>query len=1046
MAGEMMSRCGRIGSVDWAKLASCLLWSLALATPVCSQTRPSQPAARIPDWLPRYDLNILLDVAGHEVRVQERVRWTNPHKQPTSKIVFNVHAHYSIPDSDVGFLAKMLEVLRLAPSEVLDFNGPAGDVRQVMLVSTDGKNETQPAPFRYQAGNATALEVDLPAPVGPGQSVTLDLVFTLRLPQKQGRWGQWNGVTFLAQWLPVVAYYDDQGWQPTPFIPWHQPFFNEAGIYTARVTLPADQKLASTGSVHARKDLGNGWQQLDLRPICARDFALFCSARFHEFTGKTTDDVLVRCLAFPEHEFYAREMVRIACDAIPAFGRWFGPFPYPEFTIVESYFGWNGNECGGLVMIDARIFGMPHLARNFVDYLVSHEICHQWWYNVVGTNGYAETWMDEGLATYFAHRLMNQKYGKNNKLLDLPSPLRWLPNIHREDYRNASLWGTLGRGEATRTVQEMPGFGNLITLNSMAYDRGSKIVGMIEERLGEAALFDFMRQVYRDYQFRILRVADFQRELEQYTGRSWEPFFKEWVHGAAMTDWSVEQVSVEPNRAQSRTNDAAEGTGVQAVRNQTRGTRSRAPALPYRVTVVLRQRGDSSEPTILGFSFKEREAYSVRIPIRPDLNLVELDDFSARVEMTSDNLVRVEALLPAEPTQVAVDPDQILLDSDPTNNCWKPRVRLRLTPLYTQLEESDLTNAYDRWNLIVGPWIYGSAYNDPWYTRSSMLGLRAGVFRTQEFNGGAYLAYRSNDRRIVTGVDALWDHWPLSNTQVGFNVERSLATLAADNQDYTRGVVFGRYVMMYGSSLYLPPFHYVELFGSAQNRSLPFPRHPEADADLFNHQTALGLHYHKYFLTPYWDPEAGVALDATYQVGVPILGAREGFQQVFGQISWIRTMPGWTDRLRQFPWLAWVAETRLAARLFGAAALPDDGLFFALGGGEMFRGFDLRERQGSLAWIGSLEWRIPLAKDLNWDCLDHVIGARNLYTALFYDAGNTYLNGRAQRPVAHALGAGLRLDVAWFGLIERTMFRFDVAKTINESSPWQFWFGIQHAF
>ena len=59
-------------------------------------------------------------------------------------------------------------------------------------------------------------------------------------------------------------------------------------------------------------------------------------------------------------------------------------------------------------MIDERIFGMPHLARGYVDYLVSHEVCHQWWYNLVGTNGYCETWMDEGLATYFSHRLLDQ--------------------------------------------------------------------------------------------------------------------------------------------------------------------------------------------------------------------------------------------------------------------------------------------------------------------------------------------------------------------------------------------------------------------------------------------------------------------------------------------------------------------------------------------------------------------------------------------------------------------------------------------------------------
>src|SRR5262249_2964925 len=153
--------------------------------------------------------------------------------------------------------------------------------------------------------------------------------------------------------------------------------------------------------------------------------------------------------------------------------------------------------------------------------LLSHEVCHQWWYNVVGTNGYCETFMDEGLATYFSHRLADQKCGKNNKLLRYPAGLEWLPNIGRDDYRNYGLPGTLGRHDQTATVvSKMEAFGPLVTLMSMCYDRGSKIVGQIEQRLGEAPFLDFMRRLYGRYQFRILRVADLQRELEDYTGRS----------------------------------------------------------------------------------------------------------------------------------------------------------------------------------------------------------------------------------------------------------------------------------------------------------------------------------------------------------------------------------------------------------------------------------------------------------------------------------------------------------------------------------------------
>src|SRR4029450_4193592 len=107
-------------------------------------------------------------------------------------------------------------------------------------------------------------------------------------------------------------------------------------------------------------------------------------------------------------------------------------------------------------MCAARVFAMPPLAETYVELLLSHEICHQWWYNVVGTNGYCETWMDEGLATYFSHRLADRTCGRNTELLEYPRGLRWLPNIHRDDLRNFGMVGAWKRGEAHATVQDLP--------------------------------------------------------------------------------------------------------------------------------------------------------------------------------------------------------------------------------------------------------------------------------------------------------------------------------------------------------------------------------------------------------------------------------------------------------------------------------------------------------------------------------------------------------------------------------------------------------------
>src|SRR5208282_3464803 len=97
-------------------------------------------------------------------------------------------------------------------------------------------------------------------------------------------------------------------------------------------------------------------------------------------------------------------------------------------------------------------------------------------------------------------------------------------------------------------------------------------------------------------------------------------------------------------------------------------------------------------------------------------------------------------------------------------------------------------------------------------------------------------------------------------------------------------------------------------------------------------------------------------------------------------------------------------------------------------------------------WVGSAEWRVPLAKGLTWDVCDHVVGARNLYGALFYDVGDAYALGHQDGPIAHSVGAGLRLDLAWFGFVERSALRFDIAKVLNDNTPVEFWFGVGYPF
>ena len=1010
-----------------------------------------------PAWLPRYDIEMKVDVAGHVVLVRQRVTWTNTSKRPASEIVFNAHSHFMV--KDVGFSAKMLEILRMTPSEAIYTDQPSLHIDKI----TSGKNELQ---FTYAGDTDTDLVVPLPngGTVKTGETVTLDLHFTFHLPQKQGRWGQWEGVTQLSNWLPVLAVYDEKGWHPTPFIAWHQPFYNESGIYNVRAILPGDQKIACTGSILERRDLGNGWQEVVITANGVRDFAFLCSARFCEYVGQA-GPVKVRCLAFPEHEHYARFMISTVCGVMPVYAQWFGPYPYPEYTIVESFFGWNGNECSTLVMIDERVFGMPHIGDGYVEYLLCHETCHQWWYNLIGTNGYCETWMDEAHATYFAIRYLEQKNGKNANLFHYPRGLGWLPNVSSDTYHNYGLYGSIGRDQVFPVIQELPKFRHLVNLFNMCYDKGSRIVRMIEDRLGPTAYLEFTRYLTRRYRYRILRVADYQLELEAYTGRKWDEFFERWLYGKGFTDWAVEKVTVED--AGPRVKAAWHGRPIGEEESEPDPPNcicTKAKHRPCKVTIFLHQKAEYNEQTVVGICLDDGQChakcnregcpYQVRIPIVPGAGVLEIDDPPTRVEPMPDNRWVVHMLLPCRPTQVTVDPDQIIPDKNPSNNYWKPPKRIRFAPIYTFLEETDLTNAYDRWNVLLGPWVFGAPYDDPWYTRSTMIGARAGLYRTQAFTGGAYAAYRTDFRDVVAGIDGMWDHWPWPHTQVGFNAEQRLATFYEGDNHARRASAFGRYVFEYGDSLYLPPMHYAEIFSVYQQNFLPVPRTVVPGAERYDSTGMLGIHYHNDLLTPYWDPEGGARFDVTYSAGLADLDADRALQQLTAEASFVKYTPDLSTYVNEAtligrvlgPSLRWLSDTRWAFRAYGAVGLPNRAEYFPLGGSELLRGYDLAARQGSITWVASAEWRVPLAKRLCWDALDHSIGARNLYAALFYDVGDSYLRNQSLGPVAHSVGIGLRLDVAWFSFIERTTLRFDIAKVVNDNTPVQFWFGIRHPF
>jgi Peptidase family M1 domain len=945
--------------------------------------RPLSGKPAIPAGLPRYEMDVRLEPEKRLVTARETVTFTNRASQPTPELIFHVYPRYKVPDGDRPALLKTLEVLRLSPDEALD---GAGRRLSVSSVRQNGKA----VKFTFDPELDTILIVSLAEPVAPGKSVTVEVDFTLELPDVWGRWGMHQGIVYLANWYPVLAHHDDRGWERTPFVPWHQPWHQEAGLYKVRLELPEKQVVASSGTIQKREPIGGGRQRLTIEASPARDFALTCSDRFQMWeaqAGRTT----IKVTAIPEYQDNAQRVLRFATEVIPIYEQWFGPYADDEFEVTTSFFGWNGNECSGLVLLDDRVMRLPSVGERYLDHLVTHETCHQWWWNVVGSDGYAETFMDEGLVNGFTAIRLDAKYGRNAPLIVWPKALSWLPTIGREDLRLAGYYGWRARGGGGPVIQDLKAMGNLMTLFSLAYDRGGKVIGMIANRLGEARFFEFWRLVYQKYAWSTFHYEDLKRELAAFDpATGWPALLDSWLIDHADTDWSVERV---------RTAPAAE------------------PGARRAVTIELRQRGSMLEPTVVECRCRNEQ---IRVPIWPERGNYEVN--GARVERQGDRwIILVHA--PEAPAQVEVDPDHALLDAKPDNNRWKPEVAWRLTPIMTPLDESSQFQAFDRVSVVGGPFI-------DQYARG---GLKFGIQRLGRWQATGWVGSEPALREAIFGGQITFFNLPWPRWSSGFFYEEGLYNFYNDKR-HSGGRAYVRYRILESPSFLLDDQGFAEIYYGLGNEFWA----GDDGRPVNDYLGAIGGRYHLSTLFPYWDPVGGQLVDVTAEYGNSLIGSSFNYVRTTAEFGIVRPLPeGW----------GYLSRTRFAFRAYGGLGFPDDEPLFRLGGGRRLRALDLSQFLGSSVWLLTLEWRFPIWREINQDVFDHVLGFRNLFSALFYDVGQSFFHGEFG-PVVHGVGVGFRLDMALFSFLERANLRLDLAQPIGIGTGRGpvLWFGLDQVF
>ncbi len=203
------------------------------------------------------------------------------------------------------------------------------------------------------------------------------------------------------------------------------------------------------------------------------------------------------------------------------------PFPWAKYDqVVVDDFMWGGMENTTITILNDRtLFSNETENLRSSQYLVAHELAHQWFGDYVTCKDWSHLWLNEGFAVYYSHLYEQHKNGEDAFLYAVYHDGRQL--VSNKDERRPIVF------KAYDTAWDQ--------FDSRAYSKGGWVLHMLRTQLGEELYRRGIQEYLKRNALRSVVTQDLQDTLEEVSGLSLQHFFDQWVYHGGNPELTVTQ-------------------------------------------------------------------------------------------------------------------------------------------------------------------------------------------------------------------------------------------------------------------------------------------------------------------------------------------------------------------------------------------------------------------------------------------------------------------------------------------------------------------------